>query len=405
MPYLEYKNPLGALQSDLREITFRANPDYEFVLLDELPDEQQKILSGLRNDPEFSGLLIPNSGNGLTTKAVCHETAALLEMLREPGRLPLRVLDPMGEDAQVALGQLVLDGILQIAEGTRWLCGPSVCKAAHEVSAQRSESALRQLSLEALRHAAALKTMDAAELCSCLYQYNTLPLTPAWLQKFPGVDAVEECAQIQLGGRNRAVLDRYWTRLRPDAEPPTWLSWTSRNSAAVSSERRVGYKLYLSPLPSAIRDAFNVWLPAISAAGAHHFKIGANARGLLRPDKIVAYFDDRASLEDAAAHISEELLGCPAHGVPFTAGFSGGALLSWGSDPPFENAVPAWLQRQSWRQWITQRLSSALAVAKREPVGTTSASDFALLRVGLEGVDTAEWTPASTAWQSYLCAR
>src|ERR1700678_2525745 len=185
MPYLEYKNSLGVLQSDLREITFRANPDYEFVLLDELPDEQQKILSGLRNDPEFSGLLIPNSGYGLTTKAVCHETAALLEMLREPGRLPLRVLDPMGEDAQVALGQLVLDGILQIAEGTRWLCGPSVCKAAHEVSAQRSESALRQLSLEALRHAAALKTMDAAELCSCLYQYNTLPPLPPWLQKFP----------------------------------------------------------------------------------------------------------------------------------------------------------------------------------------------------------------------------
>ena len=146
MPELEYKNPVAVLRNDLREITFRANPDYEFVLLEKLPDEQQKTLAALRNDPEFSGLLIPNNGNSLTTKAVCHETAALLDMLKQPGHLPLQVLDLMGGDAQVTLGQLVLDGILQVAEGSQWLCGPAACKPGDQVAAPRSESRLHQLS-------------------------------------------------------------------------------------------------------------------------------------------------------------------------------------------------------------------------------------------------------------------
>jgi hypothetical protein len=405
MPDLEYSNPVAVLRSDLRDITFRANPNYQFVLLEKLPDEQQKTLSALRNDPEFSGLLVPNCGNGLTMKAICHETVALLEMLKQPGRLPLQVLELMGGDAQVTLGQLVLDGILQVAEGSLWLCGPAACKRGDRVSAPNSQSRLHRLSVEALQHAASLKTVDAAELCACLYQFNTLPLSPAWLQQFPDEYAVEECLQIQTGGKNRSMLDRFWSRVGSGAEPHAWLSWTSRNISATWTEHRVGYKLYLSPHPSAIRDAFSVWLPAISAAGAHHFKVGADARGLLRPDKIVAYFNDRASLEEAAARISEELRGCLEHGVPFTAGFSNSALLSYGSDPPFESARPLWLQRQSWRQWITQRLGCALAVAKGEPLGTASVCDFALLRLGLEGVDTNEWTPASTAWQSYLSAR
>jgi hypothetical protein len=405
MPDLEYQNPVAVLRNDLREITFRANPDYEFVRLEKLSEEQQKTLAALGNDPEFSGLLIPNSGKGLTTKAVCHETAALLDMVRQPGRLPLQVLNLIGEDGRVTLGKLVLDGILQIADGSRWLSGPSACKPMGPVSADRSESRLRQLSLEALQHAASLKSVDAVELCSTLYQFNTLPLSPAWLQQFPDESAVEECLQIGTGGANRVLLERYWSRVRPQVETRAWLSWTSRTFSAASAERSLGYKLYLSPLPFAIRDAFSAWLPVISAAGAHHFKIGADARGLLRPDKMVAYFNDRASLEHAAARISQELRGCPQHGVPFTAGFSNSALLSWGSDPPFENALPVWLQRQSWRQWITQRLGCALAVAKREPRGTTSAWDFALLRLGLEGVDTTEWTLSSTARQSYLSAR
>jgi hypothetical protein len=405
MPDLEYQNPVAVLRRDLREITFRANPDYEFVLLEKLSAEQQRALAALRNDPEFAGLLIPNSGKGLTTKAVCHETAALLDMVRRPGRLPLQVLELIGEDGRATLGQLVLDGILQIAQSSRWVSGPAACEPLGQLPAARSEGRLRQLSLEALEHAASLKSLDAAELCSALYQFNTLPLSPAWLQQFPDEYAVEECLQIGTGGRNRAVLEHYWSRVRPQVETRAWLSWTSRTFAAGSPERSLGYKLYLSPLPSAIGEAFSAWLPVISAAGAHHFKIGADARGLLRPDKIVAYFNDRASLEDAAAQISQELRGCPQHGVPFTAGFSNSALLSWGSDPPLENALGAWLQRQSWRQWITQRLGCALAVAKREPRGTTSARDFALLRLGLEGVDTTEWTLSSTARQSYLSAR
>src|SRR5262249_48300104 len=53
----------------LRNTTFRANPDYELILLDNLPSDQKKALRNLRRDPDFHGLL--RSRNGLTTKTLC----------------------------------------------------------------------------------------------------------------------------------------------------------------------------------------------------------------------------------------------------------------------------------------------------------------------------------------------
>ena len=36
---------------------YRANPDFELLLYDRLPPEQQKALEDLRDDPDFYGLL------------------------------------------------------------------------------------------------------------------------------------------------------------------------------------------------------------------------------------------------------------------------------------------------------------------------------------------------------------
>jgi hypothetical protein len=160
------------------------------------------------------------------------------------------------------------------------------------------------------------------------------------------------------------------------------------------------YKLYLSPLPAHLRDAFRIWLAAITAGGAFHCKIGNDIRGLLRPDKMVAYFGDRAALEEAAQRIKSELCGCPAQGVPFTSDLDCGALMSWGSDPPSEEAVPVWLRRQSWRQWICNRLGAALAVAKHHRCDSMPDWRFALTRLELDGVDLANWVARSPDGQS-----
>ena len=391
------RRPRGVLAKRLCESTFRANPDYELLLLEDLPAEEQEVLSPLRKDRSFHGLIRLRSTKGSTAKAVCHETARLFLLLQEPGSLPHAILSE--SDAELTISQLVCDGILQIAHGREWLCGPAACRADGWTAAESSGRILADLSLQALKHAESLETVDAMELSACLYRYNTLPLTPQWLRRIPDGTALEEYLQIQVGGSGRRVLDQGWVRVSPETDRDPWLAWTSLSIPA-PQPGAAGYKLYLSPLPSHLRDAFRIFLPAITANGAHHFKVGSNVRGLLRPDKIVAYFTDLPSLFEAARPITKELSGCPAQGVPFTAELECGALISWGSDPPLQEEVPVWLRRQSWRQWISNRLGSALAVAKREKSAAMPAWRFALERLRLEGVNVVTWAPVSTSWQS-----
>src|SRR5262249_57560169 len=89
-----------------------------------------------------------------------------------------------------------------------------------------------------------------------------------------------------------------------------------------------------------------------------------DAEGLLRPDKIVAYFPTLDGLRTASDRLATRLDGCPAHGVPFTSELSGGGLLSWGVDPPASERLVNWQPQESWRLWLTNRLANALFTAR-----------------------------------------
>jgi len=138
------------------------------------------------------------------------------------------------------------------------------------------------------------------------------------------------------------------------------------------------------------------------------WKIGADLAGLLRPDKIVAYFPDFDALARAAQILCERLDGLPAHGVPFTAEIGGGGLLSWGMDPPRDEALP-WSGPESWRIWLANRLARALLDARAQ-TGTVETDPaplnpplapwrFAVERLRLEGVDTDSWTPGALVFK------
>lgn len=374
------------MRVEFRDSTFRANPAFELVLLEQLPANQQESLSALRDDPSVYGVVRSHGAPGLSTKVVTHDTAALLEALKKPRPLPEEAVHD--SVAALAITRLVWDGVLQIRKNGKWICGPDACSLTASDSA-KERGTLADLSLQALQHAAALWTGGTAELSGTLYRYNTIPLTPQWVRRIPDQSALREYLQIQPGGRNRRDLDRSWLQVSPAGEHAPWLSWVSRTVPV--DPQRTAYKLYLSPLPSNLREAFRVWLAAITIAGAFHFKLGSNVRGLLRPDKMVAYFNDRAALDDAAERISRELSGCPAQGVPFTAELGCGALMSWGIDPSADEMVPVWLRQQSWRQWVCNRLGAALAVAKHYQSNVLPAWRFALERLRLEGVDVASW--------------
>src|ERR1700728_2001987 len=200
--------------------------------------------------------------------------------------------------------------------------GPDEYDQATDDSAPRGRIA--RLSIEALRHAAALPINDVAVLAGRLYRYNSLPLAPA-----NAAPAVPTTDLTRLGLATPGVataLDRDWTCTASGADGE-WLCWSAAERWESTDGTRGTCKLYVSPAPVAIREAFAA---TVTAATAHHalaFKAGAGHYGLLRPDKLVIYFRHRDHLHAAAAALTDALAGQPAHGVPFTAGVTAGRMI------------------------------------------------------------------------------
>jgi hypothetical protein len=82
--------------------------------------------------------------------------------------------------------------------------------------------------------------------------------------------------------------------------------------------------------------------------------------------------------------------------VPFTGAIDSDGLTSWGMDPPKFEQVMAWQEHQSWRQWVTERLAVYTLAAKEN--GADNVVDFALHRIGLDGVNSDNWTPNLAIW-------
>jgi len=384
---------------DLLGRPFRANPAYELVLWDRLEPAERASLERLREDPELYGVLRPRREEaalrGLGLKAVDRETALLFLTLREPGALPAYVRAVLGAAAGRTIGRLVADGVLEVEREGAFVHGAAAFELRREAGGEAGGGHLAALSLAALRYGAALGVDDPLRLSFRLYGYNRRPLTPRWQRRLAGAAAVEAFLGVAPGGANRPRLDAAW---RPSPPSAAWLSWRSRREDAAETAPAAGgatWKLYVSPAPEALAEAFGAILDALAAARAPQLKVGAGAAGLLRPDKIVAYFPSFERLAEAAEAMTPRLAGIAAQGVPFTSEIGGDGLLSWGMDPP-ATSVASWNGPMSWRLWLTHRLARALISARSS--SEPEPWRFALERVRLEGVDTATWTPAASLW-------
>ena len=367
---------LSKAMSTLGETRFRSNPLVEL----------QRFGSP---DPELYGLFVAKPPFTMNVKSAAKETAELFASLATPARIGAALLDDTEYAADVV--DLVLDGILQIESSHGFVSGAD----AMPLVGGPVRDATGALSCHALMHAQELETSDPQTLAMALYRYNHMPITPFWRTRFAGRDAVLE----HLGanrGTLKAILEREWTS---SEDGSAWLSWTAVNAPELNGDR-ASYKLYLSPRPECIRDAFEVLVRVLAESPAS-FKMGMNAADLLRPDKLVAYFATREQLDHVATRLQRELAGCDAQGVPFTATLDDSGLLSWGVDPPETERVARWLQRTSWRLWLVQRLGGALAVAKaaRTPAAVEPWR-FAVARIERLGVDVESWTPTAALWET-----
>jgi hypothetical protein len=374
--------------------TFCANSEYQLVLFDRLSPAQQDILRDLTKDPEFYGVLTPTTDSQRKTKSACQSTALLLLTLMEPGTIPAYVERTLGAKANQSIAELVLDEVLMIEHNGSFVCGSEAYDLLYwEPHIEESAPAISNLTQDALEYAQTLDLTDSNMLSARLYAYNRVPLSARWKRLFPDRDSVERWLGIEPGGELWTWLRDRWERLPVADENEGWFQWTSAVKKPFPRDTKTGYKLYVSPTPEATRDAFRVVVESLVESEARHFKVGDDAYGILRPDKIVIYFRSFEALQETGQLISAGLPDCPAQGVPFTASLEGSSLLSWGVDPPRQTGVPVWQQRESWRLWITNRISSAMVAARQSPNGRLSPSRFALERLRLDDIDTDTWTP------------
>lgn len=360
---------------------FRANPSYELVLFDRLSPDLRESCAELAREPGFYGLLLPRPGASLRVRGVDRDTALLFLTLREPGPLPRYVAALAAAEGGAEIERLVADAVLEVHD-------------AAAISRREGGGYLADLSRAALRYAQALGAADTTTLAARLYGFNRLPLLPRWQKRLPGPAAVEEFLGIGEEGALRPHLERGWIRLPP---ADGWLLWQARSPRQPAAGLR--YKLYVSPRPEALPESFGDLLAGLGEVRAERFKVGADAAGMLRPDKAVAYFASFDQLGEAALRLGDRLGSPPVQGVPFSAEIAGGGLLSWGIDPPHLEGAGG---SRSWRAWLVRELAAALAAELAAVAAPTESGDggrepweLAEEHLRHRGVDTETWSPAA----------
>ena len=385
---------------DLSRRTFRAGRAYDLVVFDRLSPEEQMLLTELRADPDFYGVLRPRPGSGRTIKAVGKETALLWLTLQSPGALPFFVFGNDLKEAINAILELLLDGVLEMEENGRFLTGAEAAELmakSRESVSQGSRGRLALLSNAALRYGESLLLDDPAQLAGRLYGFGRQPATPTWAHLLADGQAVLSFLGAGVGTDLRRRLDSDWQEAN-DRRTTGWLVWFNRTRS--KSEMAGGHcKLYVSPAVSAMPQVFPVVLE-LASTQVGHFKIGSDAAGLLRPDKMVLYFPSQERLFAVASELALLLKGTTPHGVPFSAEITNDGLLSWGMDPPQTQRILAWQEPESWRLWVVHRLAAAMIAAQTDSRSSIAPSEFALERLRHEGVDVDGWTPSASIWHS-----
>jgi hypothetical protein len=387
-----------ASQAPIEGRLFRAGSEFELVVFDRLPHEEQAALAELRSDANFYGVLKPRSANGRTIKSVNKDTALLFLTLQQPGPLPFFVYDSEPDETRAAVWRLVLDGILEAEDGGRFVSGSEAAERLANRTAAAPSGRLAVLSRSALRLAERSGLHDASLLAAWLYRFGSEPISPRWTKRLPDGPRVLDFVDAAPGSARGRTLDAHWDAAdAPSAEG--WIAWSRRGRAHVAPGEAT-CKLYVSPRIEAVPEAFGHVLEIATARGMG-FKIGGNAAGLLRPDKIVVYFSDQERLLEAASDLAGRLASCPAQGVPFSAEITPDGMLSWGMDPPQRERRLMWEAVESWRLWVVRRLAVAMIAADGDRASSTlSPAQFALERLRHEGVDVDHWMPAARLWRA-----
>ncbi len=379
----------------LRRITdgvFRAAPRLELLPSRRLSRPLRASLGALGQDAY--GVLRSRASPPVNLAAICHNTARLFRALQRPGRLPALVTDGDPDGGNLVVATLVLDGLLELETDRGFVSGADAFPHVFDgPPAPLPRHRTGRLSVEALQYGHRLGLTDAGALTARLYRYHTLPASPR-LERW---EPLLVTAVRSLLARPAPPATAPWRPPRWPASTAGWLAWTRIASAPERGRPETPCKLYLSPACDDLLEVLPLAVDILLRSRATAFKLGNGLSGVLRPDKLVAYFSRFADLLETARVLEASLAGTRAHGVPFTASLTSDGLLSWGRDPAPRVRTRWWEAGESWRWWVTGRLAGALLVASRARAGSIEPWRFALQRLRLDGVDSETFAPGRPA--------
>lgn len=200
---------------------------------------------------------------------------------------------------------------------------------------QPSGGRLAQMTRTVVVRAAALAgRVGTDELAAVLYRSGGIAVDPRRDPRWPH-------HLVGLAERSATGIDRY-DRSRAEH----WNGWTT---PGVDTSAQV-HKIYVSPSVACLPVALPVVFATATALDVPSWKVGADAAGLHRPDKIVLYLPS-ARRADAVAHaLAGALDGLEAQGVPFTGQVGATGIVSRGQDR----------DRESWRAVVCRAVAGAL---------------------------------------------
>lgn len=386
---------------------FRSNPQYELIEWNRLSQSEQQALAGLSKDEEVFGLFRPIHADArLNYKVAYKEVALLYYTLQQQQMLPSYTRLQKQDEMNRNIARLVLEGILEVECQQGFVSGAAAHTEIYKMQEPGKDQAsaaisglsfLANLSLNALQYVVHLDKADIRGIASRLYTFNTIPVFAGKMTAVRSAEAIEQFLGFAKGAPYEWQLQQHWEK-NTTSSGSKWLSWSRRGDSGSYSKNDSIYKLYISPQWESLPKVFTYSLKILSASKAFSFKIGNDPHGLLRPDKMVAYFHQHEDLLAMAGILQPGLQDIPPHGVPFTAQLDEKGILSWGVDPPGCDVLENF-EGGSWRARVTEKLAAAIIQAKATGLQRQDSLQYALHKISLEGIDTSTWTPGQHIWQ------
>jgi hypothetical protein len=215
---------------------------------------------------------------------------------------------------------------------------------------------LDRISAAALESAVLLPAgSDPSVVANHLYFHGRAPVT-TWHEMRWSTDALAHA--LALDSIQQSVVGTYARHgsLTPDAVDGRWITWSRGWDLSLPTP-----KVYVSPTVDSIRAAVEVALDYVTSRDVVAMKVPSDAAGLLRPDKLIFYFEHSAAARGFANCVSDPLSKLSAHGVPFSQQVGPSSIVSIGVDPPASDFEPA----HSWRTWMTSVLARGISEWRR----------------------------------------